>query len=128
MPAPRHTEVTRKATHHSNREVEAPPHPCHEAKRQSHVGLLGAFDDACGVWDLPLAVRADRPGGTGNKTKEIKMSSENKSSQESIRANTEKMTKEARLDESRVKIGKNGRVVVEGRNPSIPLKDKKGRS
>jgi hypothetical protein len=63
-------EVTRKATHHSNREVEAPPHPCHEAKRQSHVGLLGAFDDACGVWDLPLAVRADRPGGFRAQTKE----------------------------------------------------------
>lgn len=55
------------------------------------------------------------------------MSSENKSSQESIRANTDKMTKEARLNESRVKIGKNGRVVVEGRNPSVPSKDKGGK-
>ncbi len=67
------------------------------------------------------------PAVSGHKTKEIKMSSENKSSQESIRANTDKMTKEARLNESRVKIGKNGRVVVEGRNPSVPSKDKGGK-
>lgn len=55
------------------------------------------------------------------------MSSNDRESQESIRANTEKMTKEAGLDESRVKIGKHGRVVVIERNPSISIRDKKER-
>lgn len=56
------------------------------------------------------------------------MSSEDATSQKKISETVNLMRKEAGNEAGKTKIGKSGRVVTIERNPSIPLKDKKGRS
>ena len=56
------------------------------------------------------------------------MSSNSRKSQEEISKTADLMRREAGNEKGETKIGKSGRVVTIERNPSIPLKDKKGRS
>ena len=62
------------------------------------------------------------PAESGHKTKEIKMSSEDATSQKKISETVSLMRKEAKNEKGETKVGKSGRVVTIERNPSVPSK------